>query len=79
MKNNNMNNLPSVQEYRKYNPYTESIILGENDVVIIIDRYDIDDYGAWWTDGEHLYDETYGASCRGTFEDVIHNIKDDIK
>lgn len=67
-----------LEKYREYNPYTESIVPGKSDTLIVIDRYGVNDYGAWWTDEKHLYDETYGTSCRGTLADILHNIKNDI-
>lgn len=73
-----MNNTELLTMYRKYNPYTEAILTGKSGVLLVIDRYDVNDYGVWWTDAEHLYDETYGTSCRGTLESILHNIKDDI-
>ena len=69
----------SLEKYREYNPYTESIIDIGSDTLLVIDRYDVNDYGVWWTDKEHLYDETYGTSCRGTLETILHNISDDLK
>ena len=69
----------SLEKYREYNPYTGAIIDIGSDTLLVIDRYDVNDYGVWWTDKEHLYDETYGTSCRGTLEVILHNINDDLK
>ena len=65
----------SLEKYREYNPYTESILIYGNNL-IVIDRYGVNDYGAWVTDEEHLYDDTYGSSTRGSLESVLHDIKD---
>ena len=68
----------SIKKYREYNPDTEAIVTGKDNVLLVIDRYGEDDYGVWWTDEEHLYDEFYGTSCRGTLAQILSNIKDDI-
>lgn len=60
----------NINKYREYNPNTETIIESKSGSLIVIDRYGVNDYGAWWTDEEHLYDETYGYSTRGDFESV---------
>lgn len=73
-----MNNTELLTKYREYNPYTEAILTGKSGVLLVIDRYGVNDYGVWWTDEEHLYDEFYGTSSRGTFEVLLENIKDDI-
>lgn len=64
----------SLEKYREYNPYTEAILKCGDDL-IVIDRYGVNDYGAWATDEEHLYDETFGTSVRGSMETVLHDIK----
>ena len=69
----------SVEKYREYNPYTESIIKVDSGILLVIDRYDVNDYGVWWTDEKHLYDDTYGSSCRGSMESILHNIAEDLK
>lgn len=68
----------SIEKYREYNPYTESIITGKSGALIVIDRYGINDYGAWWTDKEHLYDETFGSSVRGDLGGILSELKDEI-
>ena len=67
--------MTSIEEYRKYNPHTETIITGKSGCLIVIDRYGLDDYGAWWTDEKHLFDDTFGCSVRGTMEDIMHELK----
>lgn len=73
-----MKRIPTVSEYREYNPYTDAIITTDSGYVIVVDRYDVDDYGVWWTDKDHLYDDTFGCSTRGSFESILHNLKNDI-
>lgn len=63
-------------KYREYNPYTEAIIEVDSDFLIVIDRYDVNDYGVWWTDEEHLYDETFGSSCRGSLDGILYELRD---
>lgn len=70
--------MPSIEKYREYNPYTEAILTGKSGVLLVIDRYDVNDYGIWWTDEEHLYDDIYGTSVRGSLEDILHELKDEI-
>ncbi len=65
-----------IDSYRKYNPNVESIIETDYGDLIVITRYGVDDYGAWWTDEEHLYDDTYGSSVRGSFESIQKEIND---
>ena len=68
----------SIEKYREYNPYTEAIITGKSGALIVIDRYGINDYGAWWTDEEHLYDDTFGSSVRGNLDGILSELKDEI-
>lgn len=46
--------------------------------VIVITRYGNDDYSACWTDTDHLEDETYGTSVRGTCQQVFDEVNDTI-
>lgn len=68
----------SIEKYREYNPYTETILTDTSGDLIVIDRYGPDDFGAWWTDAEHLYDDTFGSSVRGTLEAILHELKNKI-
>ena len=68
-----------IKKYREYNPYTETILTQEDGYAVVIDRYGPDDYGIWWTDKDHLYDDAFGASTRGSLADILHELKDDIK
>ena len=68
-----------IDSYRKYNPNVESIITTDYGDLIVITRYGVDDYGAWWTDEEHLYDDTYGSSVRGSFEAIQKEINDTVQ
>lgn len=68
----------SIEKYRKYNPYTEAI-LNKDNYVIVIDRYGVNDFGVWWTNENHMYDDTFGCSTRGSLEAILHELKDDLK
>ena len=70
--------MPNIEEYRQYDPYTETILEGKSGSLIVINRYGIDDYSAAWTDRDHLYDESFGYSVRGTLKDILDEMKDDI-
>ena len=63
-------------KFREYNPYAETIIEVESDYLIVIDRYGTNDYGVWWTDEDHLYDDTFGSSVRGSFDGILYELKD---
>ena len=63
-------------KFREYNPYTETIIEVDSDYLIVIDRYGTNDYGVWWTDEDHLYDDTFGSSIRGSFDSILYELKD---
>ena len=63
-------------KFREYNPYTETIIEVDSAYLIVIDRYGTNDFGAWWTDEKHLYDETFGSSVRGSLADILEELKD---
>ena len=68
----------SIEKYREYNPDTEAIIPGKSGDLYVVDRYGVNDYGAWRTDADHLYDETYGCSVRGTLETIMHELMGNI-
>lgn len=61
-------------KYMESNPYTEAIYEKES-CLVVIDRYGANDYGAWWTNEEHLYDDSYGDSVRGTLQDILSELK----
>ena len=64
--------------YRKNEPTTEAIINGKSGSLIVLHRYGQDDYSAWWTDKDHLNDETYGSSVRGTLMQIMDEMKDEL-
>ena len=58
-------------------PTTESIIRFEDShQVIIVQRYGIDDYCAVFTEDCCMNDELCGSSVRGTYLQIIDEIKD---
>ena len=67
--------VPTIEEYRQYDPNAEAIIEKPNGVLIVITRYGLNDYGAWWTDVNHLYVDTFGNSVRGSLADIIDKLK----
>ena len=67
-----------IKKYRKYDPNAETILTGKSGDLIVIDRYGPDDFGAWLTDEEHLYDETYGYSTRGDLIGILSEIRGEI-
>ena len=67
-----------IKKYRKYDPYAETILTGKSGDLIVIDRYGPDDFSAWLTDKEHLYDETYGSSVRGNLVSILSELKDEL-
>lgn len=70
--------MPNLEEYRKHDPLNEAILTGKSGALLVIDRYGTDDFSVWWTDEEHLYDETYGSSVRGNLAGILNEIKDEI-
>lgn len=55
----------------------EKIFTGKSGATIVITRYGENDYSAWWTDEDHLNDETFGYSVRGSLNDVVAELKDE--
>lgn len=66
---------PTIEEYRQYDPNAETILKRDDGSLIIITRYGQDDYGVWFTDADHLYDDTFGSSVRGSLADIIDELK----
>ena len=73
-----MKNFDLLIEYQKYDDNAVSILTGKSGDLIVIDFYGPDDFGAWWTDESHLYDDTYGSSVRGSLTDILEELKDEI-
>lgn len=73
-----MNTAKLLKKYREYNPLTETILTGKSGALIVIDRFGPDDFSAWWTDEQHLYDETFGSSVRGDLGGILSELKDEI-
>lgn len=65
-------------EQRTHNPYTVSILTTKSGGLIVIDCYGPDDFGAWWTDENHLESDTYGCSVRGSLKDILRELRYDI-
>lgn len=59
------------------NPTTECIIKGRSCSTIIIQRFGPDDYSAWYTDDPG--DETSGCSTRGSLEDILRELSDELR
>lgn len=54
----------------------ESAFTGRSGDRIIIHRYGVDDYAAWITDDET--NDTHGCSVRGTFLDILEELRDEV-
>ena len=61
-----------------YEPTTETVIRHPDGYVTVIQRYGVDDYGAWFTHEDHMDDETFGSSVRGSFIDIIREIREEV-
>ena len=59
-------------------PTTESVIRKPDGSVIVIQRYGTDDYDAWFTDKDHMDDDTFGSSVRGSFVDIVKEIREEV-
>jgi hypothetical protein len=57
-------------------PTNECTFKGRSCKHVIIDRYGQDDYGVWFTDDPT--DDTSGCSTRGSLEDIIHEVRDEL-
>ena len=66
----------NLEKFREFDPDVETIISTNSGDLIVIDRYGPDDFSAWWTDEENLYNPSYGCSIRGTLEDILIELKD---
>lgn len=73
-----MDNFKLLIEHQKYDENAVSILTAKSGDLIVIDFYGPDDFGAWWTDENHLRDDTYGYSVRGTLEGILEELKDEI-
>ena len=55
----------------------ETIVpFGDGSDLMVITRFGIDDYDVWFTDVNHLTDESYGSSARGSFASILDEIKE---
>ena len=54
----------------------ETTFTGKSGTTIIIHRYGQDDYSVWFTDDPD--DDTSGCSVRGTFRQILDELKDEI-
>lgn len=59
-------------------PTIETIITGKNGSVIVVHRYGVDDFSAWFTDDNHINDEMFGYSVRGSLIQIIREINDEL-
>lgn len=50
--------------------------IGKSGAVITVDRYGKDDFSVWITDD--ITNENHGCSTRGTFMDIIEELKGEI-
>jgi len=55
------------------------IIKAASGSIIVVNRYGADDYSAWWTDADHLDDDAFGYSVRGSLSDIMQEMKDDLQ
>ena len=69
-----------LKEDLNMNNVTQETIINLNDgCCIVIHRYGVDDYSAWFTHKDELDNETFGSSVRGSFVDIVHEIADVLK
>lgn len=73
-----MENFEMLIEHQKHDPDAVSILTSKSGDLIVIGFHGPDDFSAWWTDANHLHDDTYGYSVRGTLEDILEELKDEI-
>ena len=74
-----MENFEMLIEYQKYDEKAVSILNAKKSGgLIVLDFYGPDDFSAWWTDKDHLYDDTFGCSTRGSLESILEELKDEI-
>lgn len=57
-------------------PTFEAQFTGKDGIVVIIYRYGINDYSAWFTDEENIDNDSYGSSVRGSLLDVFNEVID---
>ena len=74
MANEIINNIP--QEVWDYLQCEAIIPYGNSNELLVIHRYDRDDYSVWFTDVDHLMDDTYGSSDRGSLFVIIDIIRE---
>ena len=71
-----MNTLHAVSGFRLSAPTTETVLCDPDGAVTVIQRYGANDYGAWFTDKDHMDDDTFGSSVRGPLLDVIDEVRE---
>lgn len=54
----------------------ETTFTGKSGITIVIHRYGVDDYSVWFTDDPS--DDTSGYSTRGSFKDILKELKDEL-
>ena len=67
-----------MSKHRYNSPSIETTFTGKSGNVIVITRYNRNDYSALITDEEHLQYDSYGYSVRGTLTQILNEIKDEL-
>lgn len=57
-------------------PTQETVLKGRSGITIVIHRYGVNDFSAWFTDDPS--DDTSGSSVRGSLDAIIFELSDEM-